>query len=200
MKSRALSILSKLIVLVAAVVSGTVFAGPIQFIYTGTGSGTSNGNAFSNAAFTITETADTSSRQACGAGCFFIDDKTASINIAGVGSLTFVTGTRTLISGSEVFFARASFTGSDLFDGPANAALSGYDLLTSIGPITGSGSLAQWISPSVVTSGGVLIFTNGISDASFRAIAGIASVPEPQTWFLLGAGALGFGLARRKRT
>ena len=206
MKTGALSIVSKLIVMMAAAVSGTVLAGPIQFIHTGTGSGTSNGNPFSNAAFTITETADTSLRQACGPGCFFIDDTTSSINIAGFGTLTLVTKTRTIISGNEVFFSRASFTGSDLFDGPANNSLLGYGLLTSIGPVTGTGTIADtWNDPTspIVTSGGVLIFNNpaGLaSDASFRAIAGVASVPEPQTWFLLGAGALGFGLARRKRT
>lgn len=200
MKTRALSVLSRMIILTVAVVSGSVFAGPIQFIYTGTGSGTSNGNAFSNAAFTITETADTSSRQSCGPGCFFIDDTTASINIVGFGALTLVTKTKTSISGNEVFFSRATFTGSDLFDGPANNALLGYGLLTSIGPVAGAGTLLQWSSSPVVTSGGVLIFTDGTTDASFRAIASVASVPEPQTWFLLGAGALGFGLARRKRT
>src|SRR2546428_1356243 len=89
--------------------SGVVWATPIEFIHTGTGSGTIGATSFTNAAFTITEFSDTSSRQSCGGGCFFIDDAVATIAISGVRTFTFLTRTRTFVNQaiSLIRFSRA---------------------------------------------------------------------------------------------
>lgn len=176
-------------------ISASALAAPIKFTHTGTGSGTIGGTSFSDAAFTITETTDTSLRLSCGGTCYSIDDTLATIDISGLGSYTFTTGTRTFVNGSIVGFSRAGTFGLDLFNGPANPLLTGYDLLTPIGPVTGTGSLIQWSYGDVNTTGGTLIFTEGFSASTFTATA----VPEPSVLGLAAVGLLAvFGL-RKKR-
>ena len=75
------------------------FADLITFTHTGTGSGTIGATSFANAAFTITDTADTTARSSFSTG-FFINDLSASISIAGVGNFNFTSGTRTFVNNS----------------------------------------------------------------------------------------------------
>lgn len=178
--------------------SASAFAVPITFIHSGSGSGSIDGNLFTSAAFTITASDDTLLRQDCGAGCYFIDSNSASIDIDGVGTFAFLTGTRTFVqAGSGVVgFSRSGDGGLDLFNGPTNGALLGYDLTTAIGPVGGSGEILQWTAGDVLTSGGVLVFDDAIVDATFTAVL----VPEPETYALIlaGLGVLAFVARRRK--
>jgi hypothetical protein len=161
------------------------YADIITFTQTGVGSGTIGATTFTNAAFTITDIGNTANRTAVPLG-FFIDDTSASILINGVGTFGFLTGTRTFVNNSvgngTVGFSRAGTAGDDLFDGPSNAVFGTWDMLSSIGPISGTGFLQQWDPAAfgaVNTTGGVLIFQSGSSSTVFNGTTG--TVPEPST-------------------
>jgi hypothetical protein len=176
-------------------------AAPITYTHSGFGSGTLDGVAFGSlapVAFTITAEGDTDNRQSvlCCGGLFltayFIDNDSASIQIAGLGTFDFTTPTRFFsnVENGIVGFSRAGFFGSDLFNGPNGG---GWDMTTSIGPINGDGFL--WWGPNVFTDGGLLEFNRLASDATFEAVVG-GSVPEPASLLLMGAG---IALAARRR-
>ena len=86
-----------------------------------------------------------------------------------------------------------SFTG---LAGVSSDALLGYNLATSIGPITDAGGVGYPFGLFVITSGGNLSFDENIGSgtATFTATA---SVPEPAILSLLGAGL--WSLSRRSR-
>jgi hypothetical protein len=122
--------------------------------------------------------------------------------IDGVGSLLFVSPTRTFVNNSLdlVGFSRAGSSGLDLFNGPTASVFASWDMLTSIGPISGSGRLLQWASSPVVTTMGILRFQDGFPGATFRAQVGDEEVvPEPTSLILFGGGLLLSGLLGRKR-
>ncbi|MDZ8237624.1 MAG: PEP-CTERM sorting domain-containing protein [Nostoc sp. ChiQUE01a] len=174
----------------------------ITFTHEGSGSGSLNGISFNNTNFTIIGTGDTSNRESFGQG-FSIANDSASIEINGVGNFMFTTPTRVFVNNfnSTVGFSRAgTTTGEDLYNGPSNSVFNSWDMLSSIGPISGSTKLLQWslVSLSINTDSGILIFNDEFTTGVFTAT--IASVPEPQT--ILGAAtALLFGSAlKRKRS
>lgn len=172
----------------------------ITFTDEGSGSGSLNGISFNNTNFTIIGTGDTSNRESFSGQGFFIDNDSASIEINGVGNFTFTTPTRVFVNNfySTVGFSRATQTGLDLYNGPSNSVFNSWDMLSSIGPISGSTQLLQWSSKSINTDSGILIFNDESTTGVFTAT--IAAVPEPQT--ILGAAtALLFGSAlKRKRS
>jgi len=178
------------------------YADTITMTHTGLGSGSIGTTTFTDAAFTITDIGDTGNRQSFTGG-FFIDDTSASINIAGLGTFNFTTGTRTFVNNGseEVGFSRATTTGFDLFDGPANGAFAAWDMLSSIGPISGTALLQQWTGasfPDVDTNGGVLVFDTMTSDTTFTATVNNA-VPEPSSTVPLAIGCLGIVAVARRR-
>lgn len=195
MKSLRNKFLSAVTGVVLAVMSLAANASPIQFIYTGTGSGSLGGSTFSSAAFTFTQFGDTSTKQSCGIGCTFIDAVSASVSIAGLGSYAFVTGTRTFDYQGLVGFSRAGAGGADLYNvfnvGPT------YDMASSVGPISGSANLLQWSLSPIVTAGGTLVFNNASTLGTFQAVT---AVPEPETYALMlaGLGLMG-AVARRSK-
>jgi len=78
-----------------------------------------------------------------------------------------------------------------LFNGPSDPAFLVWEMLTSIGPVSGTGTLMQWGS-GINTSGGILEFYNGSSSATFAA-----TIPAPGVMALLGVA--GFVGRRRRR-
>ncbi len=59
--------------------------------------------------------------------------------------------------------------GADLFNGPSHAQFATWDMLSPIGPISGSGYLLQWHYSPIDTTGGILIFNDDTCDATFTA-------------------------------
>jgi hypothetical protein len=200
MKSILASMHARALAVAALLCATHSFAQQLTLTHTGTGSGTLNGTPFTTTSFTITELIDTANRGSFSGG-FDDVDSLASIAITGLGSFTFITPTRTFVNNSAniVGFARAG--GSDLFDGPTDAAFTSWDMLTGIGPITGTGLVLQWSASPINTSGGILVFTNtplgSPIPTTFTAV--LTAIPEPSTdAALTGLLALGFAARRKK--
>lgn len=198
MATRLQRMLRNLAGIAALLAAGSAFAVPITYVHTGSGSGTLGDHHFGDlapVAFTINALGDTANVQSCGGGCLYNDNTSASITISGLGTFDFITPTRYFSNVGVVGFSRADSGGLDLFDGPADPV--GWDMVSSKGPIAGTGTLLQWSLPPVDTSGGVLVFMDGNSDSTFQA----AVVPEPSTVaLLLGALPLVALATRRGRT
>ena len=190
---------------------------PITFIQTGIGSGSLNGVPFGPSDFTITATGDTGNRAVPVIpgtstpipGEFVIPHDTASIDIAGVGTLTFAEPTLTFVSQpmGAVGFSRSP-SGWDLFDGPVfNPALAAWDMTSSVGPVFGTGALMQW-GPGVATNLGPLTFNDDWTvdpsawdiPATFQAIVGPVPVPAPAALLLGPLGAALVAHLRRRGT
>jgi len=165
----------------------------LMFTHTGSGSGSLDGEPFPLSDFIITAYVDTDDRQGFSSG-WFIDHLSASISIDGLGDLDILTPTRHFVNNSAqlVGFSRAGSSGADLFNGPSHPDFGTWDMLGPIGPISGDAYLLQWDrDPLINTTGGILIFADGSSDAVFTAI------PEPATLGMLVVGGLALMLRRR---
>ncbi len=178
--------------------SGALFADPITFTFTGSGTGTIGDVGFTDAGFVITAFGDTANRQALWDG-YFIDHDSASINIDNVGAYDIQTGTRTFMNNatSTFGFSRSGLDGLDLFNG--QDLIAAWDMLTSVGPVAGTMFLMQWSDPEVATDGGVLYLgddpgVQGTFSASVKT-----AVPEPSSLLLLSAGLGVLGLLPGKK-
>jgi hypothetical protein len=157
-------------------------AGMITYTFTATGNGTLGANAFTDASFAITCTADTNQVTSTGEG-FSVADLTATVSVAGLGIATFITPTTNI---DNQGLGRAGI--SDSVPGVAllfedNPAFLTYDLTTPIGPLTGSPSFNFGVH--FATTAGDFTLTD-VSTATFQATA--QSVPEPSSLVLLGFG------------
>jgi hypothetical protein len=112
----------------------------------------------------------------------------------------FFAGTGVFVLGDRPGFGRNNGSiGPNLIDRPYSTdAFTAWDMLTSIGPISGPGDILQWSLSPVLTSGGTLILDNASVDVAFSAIV---SVPELSTWamMLLGFAGLGFAGYRQRQ-
>ena len=167
----------------------------ITFTHSGIGSGSVGAVPFTNASFSISELADTSSRLSF-AGGYSIDDISATISISGLGLFHFTTPTRTFVNNnlSLVGFSRATIFGTDLFDGPTDSLFASWDMLSTIGPITGPGRLLAWSFSPVMTDGGTLIFNNSTPNATFQATL----IPEPAVVGLFAFGLVGLAITSKR--
>lgn len=183
-----------------AMVAAWSSAATITFTHAGTGSGQIGGTTFTNADFVIVDTADTASRIAIPGG-WSINDLSASISIAGLGTFTFLTPTRTFVNNVASFagFSRSGASGDDLYFDPVNPAFASWDLLSSIGPISGTGQVLQWTSAfaAVNTNRGVLTINSGTNPGVFTAaVSVITATPEPSSLVFLCLGLIGMVVVR----
>ena len=201
-------------------------AAPITYEFTGIGTGSIGGTAFTDAAVVFTGTADTANVELIFGFIYAIPLDTLTVNIAGVG-------TATLTEPAGVFgipiavpddvdeddeFPDFPFVLLGRLDDPpevdgftgiaatASNALAGYDLTTAIGPVAGLGGVgfnedcAPGPDPCLATSKGILSFTHNIlgdeRGGTFTATLQ-EEVPEPATLLLMGGGLAAF--VRRSR-
>lgn len=166
---------------------------PITFTFTGTGSGSASAGTFTDSQFTIRLSADTANVvQLPDPTIFSLVGSSSSIKIDGVGAGDFLTGTRVFVNqahnalGFSLSPDGSPHEGNDLMD-IYHATFGGYDLRTSLGPITVADSeptaLRQF--QNVLTSLGALSFTDA-KDITFTAV----TVPEPSAFALLAGAAL----------
>ncbi len=194
-----------------AVALATVLDGPpdacgssITITQTGIGTGSIGGVPFTAEPLVITSIGDTSERVSVSAGFYYVPSDSAYISINGVGTYQFITATDVFINGGSVGLQRAP-EGFDLLG--LKRGFGSWDMLSSIGPITGTAELEQWEStsnfdfPPVVTTGGTLIFPDQYTSTTFQAT--VSATPEPSTLAILITGAVGLlvcGGRRRRRS
>ncbi len=161
----------------------------LNYTISGTGSGSLDGNAFSNAEFTFSLTGDSENLSSN----ILNPLDSATFSIAGVGSGTFHLATRIGAIGSVVFFSRGS--GLDLFDFFTDATAD----LSSAFTVSGTGgafALNQF--NDVATSAGALGFDSA-SGITFSSEA-LPPVPLPATAWMLFAGLGGLAAFKRRKT
>ncbi len=177
-------------------------AEPITYTLTAVGSGTLGSASFSNETFTITSTANTANiTESAGpfnTSIYMVPGITSTVSVAGLGIATFTVPTEDLsttgLPGSFAFTAEPP-NSDDFYAnllGVATSGLSGYNLSTSIGPLTGSPQNDS--GTDFGTTVGNFDLTSVTSD-TFQA----RLVPEPGSFTFLGLGALFLGCKREKR-
>lgn len=188
------------VVLFFGITSASI-AEPIQIIYEGRGAGSIDGQAFAETDLIVTALADTSSRQTAPGlpEVFILENDSVQISIDGVGDFSFLTGTQTFVnpgfSGPESAVAGIiGATGEgDLFYSSKSPLFASWDMLSSIGPVTGTGNLPAWVLADVNTSGGVLVLDgNATVLSNFTATI----IPEPGT---MGLAAVAILISCRRR-
>jgi hypothetical protein len=188
-----------------------VQATPISYTISTTATGTLGSSPFTNAAITLTLTGDTST-VAPGPGTlsgFLVNPGNAKVTIAGLGTAT-LTGPIEVAS----TFNQTSYMGLPptvviaQLDNPAGTdgtgilwtlsqSLLGYNLQTAIGPVSGSGSVANEgpVDGFFPTSAGNLQFAagqgGGAGTSTFTAAVTVAAAPEPGSLALVVAGIAG---------
>lgn len=175
-------------------------AAAIIYTISGNGSGTLDGNSFTDADFTFTLSGNTDDITDIG-GAFTLDPlDSATFDIAGAGSGTFSIATRLgqNTGNNVIFFGRsAADGGSDLFDFDIGF---NQDLSVEFGPLPNVApvfALGQF--NDIATSGGLLGF-DAADNVQFSSMLVGGAVPEPATWafMIFGFGAIG-GAMRRQR-
>lgn len=174
-------------------------AQPIRYLFTGIGSGTLNGNAFTRQTFTFDIAANASNVNPSGFGPGVPDvgNLTALFSITGTGSGSF-SNVYVFNHQTNQVVGFGSSANSDLIDiGNNSVGLGTYGLTTAFGPIPNTTSLFFSQFTNQQTSAGNLTFTN-VASASFEAQL-TSTVPEPATVVLFMSGAAVIALAARRR-
>lgn len=178
-------------------------AATVTYTISGTGTGSLNGSAFTDAAYSIMLTGDTANVASCGTSCQDLGPlNQAVVSINGFAPVTLTLDTRIGIArGINAFFFGLD-GGSDYLDFfVTDAQETAFDFLAGYGPVTGTDvfSLNQFLN--IASSGGALTLSQS-SNVQFSTAEGAVAVPEPSTWvmMLFGLGAVGAVVRRRKRS
>ena len=193
-------------ILAVALSCSVAHATSITYSLTTTASGTFGGSPFTNAQVTLTLTGDTAN-VVPGPTPYtdvVVNPGTATVNVSGLGTGTFTDSILIVdtLSDLTIFGVPAVLildnttnTGIVLQTG---SAFTTYDLLTSLGPLSGTGGVASGsaITPVFPTTAGDLTWTVGqsLGDSTFTAVT---TTPEPGTFVLVGSGLMA-ALARRR--
>jgi hypothetical protein len=155
-----------------AVISASALAVPITYTFSGTGgTGTVGATPFTNAAYTITLTGDTT---AVTKTFRFENVTTATMKIAGIGTATITeaVGIFDTHGFSALGFAR---TGADLLN-VADPAFGTYSLTANLGPISGLTPFAlSQFTALASTLGPITMPSSG--PVTFQATVGVRALP-----------------------
>lgn len=200
MRIRKYSALAFFVLAALSAAPPAVRAAPIHFIYEGTASGTFDGVSFTNAIFSIDAYGDTDNRYNLFGipDLYTIDHTSATLTIDGMGPYEIFSPTSTFANGGTVGLINMS-PGADLIYAPPGGPLTGWDMLSSVGPVVGSGEYLQWDFAPLDTSGGLLQLQDGEALVTFQAIVAGGVVPEPGTLALSGIALGVVGIARTRR-
>lgn len=145
----------------------------------------------------VTATGDTEDRQGERGICWIVH-RSASIDLAGIGSFSFLQPTQTFVNNPSSLVG-FGLTTLDLVYGPTDRAFANYGLRSPIGPVSGTGELLQWDFDPIRTSGGIMQLDSGEIPASFQAVAPIP-LPAGAPLLLSALAALAVVLRRRRVT
>lgn len=170
-------------------VPSDVQAVPINYSFTGTGSGTVEVTGFNDAEFTVSINADTNDVAfQPSLGAFGILNLSGTIDITGIGVAEFTLPLFIFGGNGMETIGFGNFGNGNLiaiFE--SGLGLAGYDLMSNFGPVTSLNyNLNQFVN--VTTSLGTLSYST-MSDATF--VSTINAVPEPSSFMLAGIGVLG---------
>ncbi len=169
------------------------YATPVTYTEQLTGTGSLGGTAFTNASVTIQLVGDTATVSASPVPNDF---GTATVDVSGVGSATFTDAQMWAFDNQSLSVAGISdITKNLLIVDTSNGAFASYDLLSSIGPLSGTAGLNSGAAfPTTV--GDFVLTSIARNTSSFSADVAAAAVPEPATLTLT---AIGLAAAIRRR-
>jgi hypothetical protein len=187
---------------VVALLAQPASAVPVAYTFTGVASGTGTGATpnFTDESFTLTLTGDTDDIDTSAAPFYYLHNLGGTFSVGAFSA--DLDPSVTLVGSADPSLELINFFSADVANGLGlhNAALNGYDLSFSIGPLSDDGLTPTLNGGSfALVGGGTLQFT-GNTSLTFTAAVRRADVPEPITLSLFAAGIAGIGAMRRRKS